>query len=160
MDQCSEFRNSISRSSHCGARGLAELLQHQDAGSIPGRIQWVKDLELLLRLWLWSDFWPRNSIWYGAAQKEKNQFLGPWSLYFDPWSKERHKSLVRDCGGWGGLTTHTCPECPGSIISQAFTVMTKHNHCCHNEESIKHSYGPPSHSSLALKIIPLFKLLN
>lgn len=113
-----------------------------------------------LRLWLWSDFWPRNSIWYGAAQKEKNQFLGPWSLYFDPWSKERHKSLVRDCGGWGGLTTHTCPECPGSIISQAFTVMTKHNHCCHNEESIKHSYGPPSHSSLALKIIPLFKLLN
>ena len=32
------------KSSFCGATGLVVSLQHQDAGLIPGRAQWAKDL--------------------------------------------------------------------------------------------------------------------
>ena len=55
---------------------LAESLQGWDTGSILGPAQWLKDLALLqlwhkLQLWLESDPWSRNSIWCGAAKKEK-----------------------------------------------------------------------------------------
>ena len=41
-----------------------------DAGSMPGRAQWVKDLAWL-QLQLWLQLQPRNSICLGEAKKEK-----------------------------------------------------------------------------------------
>ena len=58
--------------------GLAVSLERWDAASIPGPVQWVKDLELL-QLWhrsllqLVSDPWSGNSICLEAAEKEKER---------------------------------------------------------------------------------------
>ena len=48
--------------------GSAASLEQRDIGSIPGPAQWVKDL-VLPKLWLRSDPWPGNSMYYGVEEK-------------------------------------------------------------------------------------------
>jgi len=64
------------RRSCCGATGSVAFWEHWDAGSILSLGQWVKDpgfqqMRLSLQLWFGSDPLPRNSMYCGAAKKEK-----------------------------------------------------------------------------------------
>ena len=68
------------RSSRCGATGSEVSSEHQDAGSTPSLVQWVKDqvlpqLRLRLQLQLRSDSWPGNSTCRGVAKKGET---GTW----------------------------------------------------------------------------------
>lgn len=74
----------------------------------------------------------------GSGQCFKIQFPGPWSLLFWPPIKGKAELIYL----WSppliwGDHKYICLECSGSIISQAFTVMTKHNRCCHKEDCKK-----------------------
>ena len=78
-------RNYFWWSFRSGATGLVAPVQRQDAGSVPGLAQWVKDLAWL-QLWhrsqvpLRSDSWPGNSIRRRAAKRGKKVFeLHPYS---------------------------------------------------------------------------------
>lgn len=64
------FKNSEPRSSRWGKAGSVLSWAHRDAASIPGLTQRVKDLSSP-PLQLGSDAWPRSSICYGVAKKEK-----------------------------------------------------------------------------------------
>ena len=49
-------------------------LQHQDAGSIPSLVQWVKGSGIVrLKLHLRSDPWSGKPICHRAAEKEKKE---------------------------------------------------------------------------------------
>ena len=67
-------KRSTNWSSCYGTMGLIVTLQCQDTGSIPGLIQWVKDLALLQlqhrsQPWLRSDPWLGNYMGCGVAKK-------------------------------------------------------------------------------------------
>ena len=58
-------------SSHCGTTGSAASLQHQDAGSIPGLAQWVKESGVATAVtWVEAvaEIWP---MCQGVAKKKK-----------------------------------------------------------------------------------------
>ena len=65
-------------SSHHGTAGSVASWECWDTGSIPSPAQWIMHLALP-QLWfrsqlqLRSDSWPRNSIFRGAAKKEKKK---------------------------------------------------------------------------------------
>ena len=88
------FKNSEPRSSRWGKAGSVLSWAHRDAASIPSLAQRVKDLSSP-PLQLGSDAWPRSSICYGVAKKEKNILSiimeeirklskMPFELYFAP----------------------------------------------------------------------------
>lgn len=67
-------KRSTNWSSCYGTMGLIVTLQCQDTGSIPGLIQWVKDLALLQlqhrsQPWFRSDPWPGNYMCCGVAKR-------------------------------------------------------------------------------------------
>lgn len=66
------------QSSRWGTRGSAANLQHQDTDSIPSPGRWVKGshgatASAWLKLWLWPDLWPGNSLCHGVAKREEKQ---------------------------------------------------------------------------------------
>lgn len=92
----------------------------------------------------------------------KFNFQAPGLYYFDPQSKERQNSFI--CGPppliWRDHK-YISLECSGSIISQAFTVMTKHNRSCHKEDC-KKTFLWPIFSFIACfsKNFPVLKVVE
>ena len=50
MNEITQIKETHTRSSCCGTAVRNPTSIHEDSGSIPGLVQWVKDLALL---WLW-----------------------------------------------------------------------------------------------------------
>lgn len=102
----------------------------------------------------------------GSVQCFKIQFPGPWSLLFWPPIKGKAELIYR-CPPLPRppliLVDHKyiCLEYSGSIISQAFTVMTKHNLDAVTRKTVK-KFSWPIFSFIARfsKIFLLLKLLN
>ena len=57
-------KETLKRSSHCGAAEMSLTSNHEVIGSIPGLIQWVKDPVLL---WCRSQMWLRYGIAVAVA---------------------------------------------------------------------------------------------
>ena len=57
-----ETESKLVRSSHCGAVETNLITIHEEAGSIPGLDQWVKNPALL-----WAVVWFADAAWLGIA---------------------------------------------------------------------------------------------
>ena len=82
MDKCKE-KLKVTQSSCYGTKGSVASLEHWDTGSIPGTVQWVKDLVLpqlkyRSKLWLRSDPWELHMLksGQGGQKKKKKKIKG------------------------------------------------------------------------------------